>query len=111
MCAEQLMTRMERGREYYMATGSHAAIVRLNDEGRYQYLELQSGVASENGWHSLTLNALAERFGCEDGQSSEYTNYLIELSSLQNNAEFLNLLGYINTDEFSQVRGESGHVR
>ncbi len=111
MCAEQLMTRMERGREYYMATGSHAAIVRLNNEGVYQYLELQSGVASENGWHPLTLTALAERFGCEEGQSTEYTNYLIELSSLQNNAEFLNLLGYINTDELSQVRGEGGHVR
>jgi len=111
LCAEQLMACMETGREYYMATGAHAAIVRLNDEGHYQYLELQSGIPSDNGWQPLTLNALFARFGCEDGQTTESSNYLIELDSLQSNTEFLNLLGYINTDESAQVRGESGYVR
>ena len=111
ICAERLMSSMEQGRQYYMATGAHAAIVRLNNEGIYQYLELQSGTLSENGWHTLTLSELYSRFGCEDGQSREYANYLIELESLQNNAEFLNLLGYINTDESAQMRGESGYVR
>lgn len=111
ICAEQLMSSMEPGREYYMATGAHAAVVRLSNEGRYQYLELQSGVPSENGWHPLTLSALYSRFGCEDGQSGEYANYLIELDSLQNSSEFLDLLGYINTDESAQMRGASGHVR
>lgn len=110
MCAEQLMSRMEPGRQYYMATGAHAAIVR-NNGGIYQYLELQSGTTSENGWHSLTLRDLCDRFGCEDGQSREYGNYLIELDSLQNSSEFLDLLGYINTDESAQMRGASGHVR
>ena len=111
VCAEQLMSHMERGREYYMATGAHAAVVRCNNEGRYQYLELQSGVAGENGWRPLTQEALYSRFGCEDGQNQEYANYLIELDSLQNNEEFLDLLGYINTDEALQRRGASGHVR
>lgn len=111
LCAEQLMACMEKGREYYMATGEHAAIVRINDEGHYQYLELQSGISNDNGWQPLTLNALSARFGCEDGQTIECSNYLIELDSLQRNSEFLNLLGYINTDESAQVRGESGHVR
>ncbi len=111
LCAEQLMACMETGREYYMATGAHAAIVRLNNEGHYQYLELQSGIPSDNGWQPLTLNALSSRFGCEDGQTTECSNYLIELDSLQSNTEFLNLLGYINTDESAQVRGASGHVR
>ncbi len=111
LCAERLMASMETGREYYMATGAHAAIVRLNDEGHYQYLELQSGIPSNNGWQPLTLNALSVRFGCEDGQAMECSNYLIELDSLQNNTEFLNLLGYINTDESAQVRGASGHER
>ncbi len=111
ICAEQLMTGMEPGREYYMATGAHAAVVRRNNEGHYQYLELQSGTPSENGWHPLTLSTLFSRFGCEDGQSSEYANYLIELSSLQNCTEFLDILGYINTDESAQMRGASGHVR
>lgn len=111
ICAEQLMSSMEPGREYYMATGAHAAVVRLSNEGIYQYLELQSGVPSENGWHPLTLSTLFSRFGCEDGQSREYANYLIELDSLQNSSEFLDLLGYINTDESAQMRGASGHVR
>ncbi len=110
-CAEQLMSNMQPGRQYYMATGAHAAVVRLNNEGIYQYLELQSGIPSENGWHSLTPRALYSRFGCEDGQSREYANYLIDLDSLQNSTEFLNLLGYINTDEFEQMRGANGHVR
>lgn len=111
ICAERLMSTMEPGREYYMATGAHAAVVRLDNEGHYQYLELQSGTPSENGWQPLTLNALYSRFGCEDGQSREYSNYLIELDSLQSNSEFLDILGYINTDESAQVRGADGYVR
>ena len=111
ICAEQLLSRMEPGRQYYMATGAHAAVVRLNNEGVYQYLELQSGTPSENGWHSLSLSVLYSRFGCEDGQLRECSNYLIELDSLQSNTEFLDLLGYINTDEFAQMRGASGYVR
>ena len=31
-----------------MATGAHAAIVRLNNEGIYQYLELQSGTLRQH---------------------------------------------------------------
>lgn len=111
ICAERLMSNMESGRQYYMATGAHAAVVRLNNDGIYQYLELQSGTPGKNGWHPLTLRVLYSRFGCEDGQSREYANYLIELDSLQSNTEFLDLLGYINTDESAQMRGASGHVR
>ena len=111
ICVERLMSNMQPGREYYMPTVAHAAVVRLNNEGHYQYLELQSGIPSDNGWQPLTLSALYDRFGCEDGQRAEYSNYLIELDSLQRNTEFLNLLGYINTDENAQMRGVSGHVR
>ena len=110
-CAERLMSKMEKGQEYYMATGRHAAVVRLNKEGHYQYLELQSDMASENGWQPLTLRALYERFGCGDKHEIEWSNYLINLESLQKNAEFLNLLGYINTDESAQRKGVYGHVR
>ena len=111
LCAEQLMTKMQKGKEYYLATGGHAAVVRLNNEGRYQYLELQSGIPSDNGWQPLTLGALFNRFGCEDGQDASYSNYLIELGSLQNSREFLHLLGYINTAKYDQMKGADGHVR
>ncbi len=110
-CIDQLMSIMEPGKEYYMASGSHAAVVRLNNNGLCQYLELQSGIPSANGWHPLTLEAMYNRFKCIDNRSTEFSNYLIELSSLQSNAEFLNLLGYINTDENSQTKGSAGYER
>lgn len=110
-CAWQLMSSMERGREYYMATGQHAAVVRLNGNGNHQYLELQNGIPSENGWHSLTETSLYSRFRCVSNRSSECSNYLIELDSLQRNSDFLNLLGYINTDENAQIRGADGYER
>ena len=103
-CVEQLMSHMESGRQYYMATGEHAAVVRLNNDGIYHYLELQNGNPSVNGWHSLTPWALSSRFRCNDYRSREWANYLIELDSLQNNTEFLDILGYINTDESVQIR-------
>lgn len=111
ICAERLMSQMKPGKEYYMATGRHAAIVRQQINGGYQYLELQSEIPSDNGWHPLTLNALSSRFKCEDRHETEWSNILISVDSLQNNKEFLNLLGYINTDKSAQVKGVSGHVR
>lgn len=110
ICVGQLLTNMESGKEYYMATGSHAAVVRFNGRD-YQYLELQSGNPSDNGWQSLTLNAMYARFRCRDGRSTEWSNYLIDLDSLQSNTEFLNLLGYINTKEPAQMKGADGYER
>lgn len=111
VCAEQLMTTMQPGKEYYLATGQHAAVVRLSGSGQYQYLELQSANPSVNGWQPLTLSSLYVRFGCEDGQMVSYSNCLIDLDSLQNSKEFLNVLGYINTAKSAQMKGVSGHVR
>lgn len=111
VCAERLMSEMESGKEYYMVTGRHAAVVRLKSDVGYQYLELQSEIPSDNGWQPLTQRALYERFGCDDRHKTEWSNYLIQIDSLKSNTEFLNLLGYINTDKSAQVKGESGHVR
>ncbi len=110
-CAERLMSKMESGKEYYLATGRHAAVVRKNNDGHYQYLELQSQYKSDNGWQFLTQRALYERFACQSTHDTEWSNYLIDLASLQQSNEFLNLLGYINTDESVQAKGEEGHVR
>ena len=106
-CADQLLSEMQPGKEYYLATGQHASIVRQNN-GHYEYLELQS--ASDNGWHLLHDGRLFDRFGCDINQV-EYPNFLIDVDSLGNCNEFLDLLGYINTAEASQNKGESGHVR
>lgn len=106
-CADQLLSEMKSGKEYYLATGQHASIVRLNN-GHYEYLELQS--ANDNGWHLLHDGRLFDRFGC-DINKVEYPNFLIDVDSLVNSKEFLDLLGYINTAEDKQKKGESGHVR
>lgn len=111
ICAELLMSQMQTGKEYYLATGRHAAIVRQNADVGYQYLELQNGNPSNNGWHPLTQQALYSRFACEDRHSTEWSNYLIDMDSLQGNAEFMSILGYINTDKSAQMKGENGHER
>lgn len=106
-CADQLLSEMKPGKEYYLATGEHASIVRLNN-GHYEYLELQS--ATDNGWHLLHDTRLYERFGCAVNDI-EYTNFLIDIDSLGSCSEFLDLLGYINTAQENQHKGDSGHVR
>lgn len=42
---------LERGKEYRLSCGKHAAIIRNTDNG-YEYLELQN--ATRSGWHSFT---------------------------------------------------------
>lgn len=106
--ADQLLALMEPGKEYYLATGEHAAIVRKQDDG-YEYLELQHP-SDGNGWHGLNSNVLEKRFGCESAHLVSYANYLIEIGSLADNREFLSLLGYINTAEGEQRRGGAGHA-
>lgn len=107
-CTIRLMDQMEPGKEYYLATGVHAAIVRLNN-GRYEYLELQQP-KELNGWYPLHSMSLIERFGC-DVNPKELPNFLIEVESLSNCTEFLDLLGFINTAESEQNKGDAGYAK
>ncbi len=106
-CVDRLLSEMEPGKEYYLATGQHASIVRLNN-GHYEYLELQS--ATDNGWHILHDARLYDRFGCGINRVG-YPNFLIDVDALAQCHEFLDILEYINTAESEQRKGESGHVR
>ena len=92
-----------------MAIGEHAAIVRKNGD-YFEYLELQHP-GSRNGWNYLDDYVLLKRFGCSESHTVPYTNYLMEVDSLKNHQEFLNILGYINTAEMAQRKGENGNVR
>lgn len=107
--ANQLLGYMVPGKEYYLATGQHAAIVRQGETG-YEYLELQHP-SNGNGWHSLDDNILKNRFGCKEMHLTSYSNFLIDIDSLASSNGFLNLLGYINTPESAQRKGVSGNVR
>ena len=107
--ANQLLDLTTQGKEYYLATGQHAAIVRRNSNG-FEYLELQHP-SNGNGWHPLDDYTLEARFGCRSTHISSYSNYLIDVDSLANNREFLSLLGYINTSSSAQRKGGTGYVR
>ena len=107
--ANQLLSGIQAGKEYYLATGGHAAIVKRDGNG-YQYLELQHP-SNGNGWHSLSDYILRQRFGCKDSRPYECSSYLMDVDSLANSSEFRNLLGYINTAASSQKKGVYGNVR
>lgn len=108
-CVNKLFETMKAGKEYYLATGQHASIVRCNND-TFEYLELQHP-STDNGWHNLDNNILLSRFCCSTTHSLEFSNFLIDVESLSNSQEFLHILGYINTSELKQRKGELGNVR
>lgn len=109
----ELLQNVVEGKEYYLATGSHAAIIRKVEES-YEWLELQSPI--NNGWHKLTNDVLKRRFGCKKSHSVqgfklEVNNELIDVEALGKLDEFEKLLGYINTAVDAQRKGISGNVK
>lgn len=100
--------------EYYLGTGRHAAIVRKNDNGVWQYLELQS--RTDNGFKNLSTNVLKTRFKCQKSHSSygfnyETQSYVIRADSLKPTNEFKRTLGYLNTKVENQKKGENGYEK
>ena len=106
---------VEKGKEYFLAVGKHAAVVRRNDSG-FEYLELQS-VPKYNGWQPLTTDRLSKRFGAAKSQRSTYgikltsTVIIIEVDSFKNSDEFRELVSYINTSEDKQKKGRGGYAK
>lgn len=114
-----VLKNLELNKEYYLATGKHAAIVRKLDTG-YQYLELQSKY--QNGWmpferYGSMATTLNKRFGCRKtvdksfGYVLERTVILMDVDSFKDNEEFEQLLGYINTAVDKQRKGALGDIR
>lgn len=114
----ELQTAMTEGKEYVLITGHHAAVTRKVGEA-FEYLELQSptlGGEYGNGWHTLDDAALRWRFSCKRSHSTygmKFTmkNILIDIDSLNGNAEFEQILGYINTAADKQRKGVAGGLR
>lgn len=120
--AAEAFTHVEPGKEYYFATGRHAAVVRLSpDTGKLQYLELQSAYSTYlNGWHDFDIYGSTEatlrgRFKAKKSHTSyglrlkAYT-ILIDGETLTGD-EYRDLMGYINTDVNKQQKGASGSVK
>ena len=110
---KELLTFAKKDKEYYLATGGHAAIIRKTNKG-FEYLELQT--EDKNGFKKLDKTALKSRFGCQtshtvSGLKLEPASILIDVDSCKNNEEFKNLLGYINTAKNKQNKGEGGYAK
>ena len=112
----RLLEKCVPGKEYYLATGRHAAIVRKTEDGRYQYLELQSGTS--NGWMYFKddpRETLRWRFGCSRKSDNNYAskhNFMIDIDESDfSTKEFEEILGYINTAEEEQRKGRDGTIK
>lgn len=111
--AGKVVQNIQEGKRYYFSVGKHAAVVEKRDDSIY-YLELQS--QTDNGWHKLTNTSLKQRFGCTKSSSIsgiklDQDALLIDGDTLSNNAEFLELMGYINTPEGKQKKGFGGGIK
>lgn len=110
---KKLITNMEEKKEYYLAIGRHAAIIR-KIEKRYEYLELQS--AKYNGFKTLDVGVLKNRFGCQKsyrraGMTIAPPSMLIDIDTLKGNKEFNQILGFINTAKEKQLKGVEGYEK
>lgn len=115
---KRILKNVEDNKEYYLATGKHATIIKKED-GKLRYLELQD--EKENGFkdvkETLFYNTWKERFKCQKSHNIKYIgkvkadNILIDIETLYNNDEFKKILGFINTNVESQLKGEKGYAK
>ena len=125
--ANNFLKTCEKGKEYYLCVGRHAAVVRKVERTgiskktgkettieQLQYLELQS--ATNSGWTNFNGNpryTLTHRFGCSSASGhGEKWDFMMNITDSDfNNDEFRSLLGYINTAENEQVKGKYGTIK
>lgn len=108
--------RLDKGKDYLLGTGRHAAIIRRNEKGYLEYLELQSNNEEKNGFISFTRTTLKKRFKVKQSHSSYGLKYdapssLINIKELMNKGNFQKMLGYINTEEKKQLKGAAGFMK
>ena len=116
IAVKKLLSKVEEKKEYILATGEHAAIVRKNN-GELEYLELQHPFSKANKFYPLNNKVLRERFGTvssnktSTGIKYEKNSYLIDVESLGKNNEFSKLLQFINTPQGMEWKGAHGRVK
>ena len=106
MSGIELMREAEIGKEYYLGIARHAAIVRKNIDGRYEYLELQT--ETRNGWHELNAEVFANRFSA---RGREWSYVMVDISKLYEDSSYKELMGYINTAAAKQRKGQGGMAK
>lgn len=103
-----LLSKVDKKKEYYLAVADHAAIVKKVDN-KWHYLELQT--RNNNGWHRLTSESLKERFGASTRRRKLREIILYDIDELGRSDQFKTALGYINTKESEQIKGDGGHAK
>lgn len=101
----QMMKQTEIGKQYYLAIGRHAAVVRQVSKGKYEYLELQT--SNYNGWKPLNGKIFGSRFSSR----MRGVAAMIDIELLQKDAGFAKMMGYINTAKAEQHKGASGTAK
>ena len=107
----KLLKQVEADKEYYFVAGRHAAIVRKNEEGKLQYLELQS--ATRSGWNDFDGNprhTLHTRFGCT-AKGYDIEAFMFEVDSMKDSEDLKEILGYLNTADSEQRKGKHGTIK
>ena len=96
-----LLGRMKENHEYYLSCGQHVSIVKIGDDGFYQYLDLQ--IPTQFGWNSMGKDyesELIKRFGMMPKSAmpinSKETAIMIDVEDMTKSKDFINLLRYIN---------------
>lgn len=114
----KLLHQVQPGKEYYFTVGQHAAIVRKNENGWIEYLEMQSGREGGNGWQGLGDNdklideMLKWRFNAPSRNIGwDQKACMLDIDCLRGDSQFQRMMGYINTAEGSQKKGAWGHER
>lgn len=97
---KKLLEKMEVEKEYNLLAGQHSAIVKKTESGIFEYLELQSNLTS--GFMLLNDYYIKERFGCKkpiiiNGKLTELPAMLIDIKTLGQSKDFLDIMKYINT--------------
>lgn len=114
VAANAVLQEVKVGKEYYFVAGSHAAIVRKKIGGDLEYLELQSGIS--NGFKQLSGKTFADRFKVKKSRRvyGSFANLyagLIDVELLADSHKFKKLMGFINTEEGMQKKGEKGSIK
>ena len=114
--AMSLFKEVEKGKEYYFFCGRHASIIRRNDAGWLEYLELQD-TKERNGFTPFTNSTLSRRFKAQKsytsyGQKYAVTSGLVDISLFGSHEKgFANVVRYINTQTSKQMKGAGGSIK
>ena len=103
--AIRFLKHCEVGKEYMLAIGEHAAIVKKDIDNTFKFLELQDG--ENSGWKILNEHSLKTRFRVTSMPKSRNQlkdNIMINITDSAFNDDFIHILGYLNTNKAKQMK-------